>query len=120
MYHKMPLYKKYQTKKIKRRMTWKQVPQNNEVPKRTARMKRLAFYLTNSALSSERSVAQTQKEASYDTYPDMDKRVWQCGSITLEMVVVLPLFVSFMVFFLFLFRVFVNDKGFVLNFGYRI
>lgn len=86
-------------------MTWKQVPQNNELPKRTARTKRLAFYLTNSALSSERSVAQTQKEASYDTYPDMDKRVWQCGSITLEMVVVLPLFVSFMVFFLFLFRV---------------
>ncbi len=36
------------------------------------------------------------KEVSYDTYS---------ASMTLEMVVILPLFVSFMVFFLFLFRV---------------
>jgi hypothetical protein len=38
-----------------------------------------------------------RREASYDGY--------LFGSVTLEMVVILPLFISFMVFFLFLFRV---------------
>lgn len=77
MYHKMPLFDNYQTKKINK----------------------------NSALSSGLRASQTLEEASYDTYPHKDERTWQCGSITLEMVVVLPLFISFMVFFLFLFRV---------------
>ena len=77
MYHKMPLFDNYQTQKINK----------------------------NSALSSGLRASQTLEEASYDTYPHKDERAWQCGSITLEMVVVLPLFISFMVFFLFLFRV---------------
>ncbi|MBO5155340.1 MAG: hypothetical protein J6C00_13455 [Eubacterium sp.] len=45
------------------------------------------------------------REASYDTYPDAGKDIRPKASITLEMVVVLPLFISFMVFFLFLFRI---------------
>ena len=57
------------------------------------------------ALSSKQQMEQKLEEASYDTYPDMSKLHRSDGSITLEMVVVLPLFVSFVVFFLFLFRV---------------
>lgn len=56
------------------------------------------------ALSSKHRMKKT-KEASYDTYPKKvtDRRAE--GSMTLEMVVILPLVVSFLVFFLFLFRV---------------
>lgn len=57
------------------------------------------------ALSSRLQRKYYPKETSYDTYPDIKKSIRTAGSITLEMVVVLPLFVSFMVLFLFLFRV---------------
>ncbi len=55
------------------------------------------------ALSSRSTIGLAKKEASYDTYP--------AGSITLEMVVILPMFVTFMVFFLFLFRVMLVQEG---------
>ena len=55
--------------------------------------------------SSKRMIKRTLQEASYDTYPCMWEQAQLRGSMTLEMVVVLPLFISFMVFFLFLFRV---------------
>lgn len=57
------------------------------------------------ALSSKHRMKKITKEASYDTYPHRitDRRA--AGSMTLEMVVVLPLVISFLVFFLFLFRV---------------
>lgn len=57
------------------------------------------------ALSSRRQTKNHRQETSYDTYPETKMSLRSAGSITLEMVVILPLFVSFMVFFLFLFRV---------------
>lgn len=59
----------------------------------------------NQALSSKHQMKNNWREASYDTYPDEGKHLQSRGSITLEMVVVLPLFISFLVFFLFIFRV---------------
>ena len=55
--------------------------------------------------SSKQMMGRKRQEASYDTYPVKAKQTQAEGSMTLEMVVVLPLFVSFMVFFLFLFRI---------------
>lgn len=57
------------------------------------------------ALSSKQQTKNALQEASYDTHPHIGEPLRPNGSITLEMVVVLPLFVSFMVFFLFLFRI---------------
>lgn len=57
------------------------------------------------ALSSKQQIYSQSREASYDTYPYVRKQIRSEASFTLEMAVVLPLFVSFMVFFLFLFRV---------------
>lgn len=54
--------------------------------------------------SAKQTMKRTQ-EASYDTDPCTGGLTKLRGSITLEMVAVLPLFISFMVFFLFLFRV---------------
>ncbi len=56
------------------------------------------------ALFSKHRMKEFKKEASYDTYPPDEKSVGTRGSMTLEMAVVLPLMVSFLVFFLFLFR----------------
>lgn len=82
MYHKMPLFISYKKKKtLKNR-------HNNQA-----------------ALSPKWQKKQILQEASYDTYPDTERFLRTKGSITLEMVVVLPLFVSFLVFFLFLFRI---------------
>lgn len=55
--------------------------------------------------SSKQMMKRRKKGASYDTYPLRPGQIRANGSMTLEMVVVLPLFVSFMVFFLFLFRI---------------
>lgn len=55
------------------------------------------FFQSKRALSSIRQKKNTMRGASYDAYSK--------ASITLEMVVVLPLFMCFMTFFLFLFRV---------------
>ena len=57
------------------------------------------------ALSSKHRMKKMLPEASYDTYPVVGRCQRSDGSITLEMVVVLPLFISFMVFFLFFFRI---------------
>lgn len=78
MYHKMPLIKKKLLKNIHRKQA---------------------------ALSSKQQIYDKLREASYDTYPHVCGQVCPGASVTLEMAVVLPLFVSFMVFFLFLFRV---------------
>ncbi len=56
------------------------------------------------ALSSKQ-MKREHSEVSYDVYRDAGCRLRCNGSMTLEMVVVLPLVVTFMVFFLFLFRV---------------
>ena len=81
MYHKMPLQKSHKDKKhLKNRHN-------------------------KASLSPKHQMTGTLQEASYDTYPLIRKQVQPQASITLEMVVVLPLFISFMVFFLFLFRV---------------
>lgn len=90
---------------IYRKVLWKHGSCNCELHTRTARINEIFVCHKKSALSSELQVSQTRKGASYDTYPDKKESVWQRASITLEMVIVLPLFVSFMVFFLFLFRV---------------
>lgn len=78
MHHKMPLKKKKLLKNI----------QKNQA-----------------ALSSKKQLYSQSREASYDTYPYVRGQVQAKASFTLEMAVILPLFVSFMVFFLFLFRV---------------
>ena len=77
MYHKMPLQKSHKDKKhLKNRHN-------------------------KASLSPKHQMTGTLQEASYDTYPLIRKQVQPEASITLEMVVVLPLFISFMVFFLF-------------------
>ena len=82
MYHKMPLLKSYKKKKLLKKRHNKQ-----------------------EALSPKRQKKNMLREASYDTYPDVGRDIRPKASITLEMVVVLPLFISFMVFFLFMFRI---------------
>lgn len=69
--------------------------------------KKLLKYIhkNQAVLSSKQQIYNQSREASYDTYPHMHRQVQQEASVTLEMAVVLPLFISFMVFFLFLFRV---------------
>lgn len=106
MYHKMPLKNPFISQILSERHH-----NNNiyifEFSKCCIFMKNrlVPFFHANlhaNALSSKRQKKQ-RKEASYDTYPT--------GSITLEMVIVLPLFISFLVFFLFLFRVLLVQEG---------
>ena len=101
MYHKMPLFK----------------DDKNKQPLKNKHNQPITFQFFNKSYasfdhfhrpnthSSKRKMKRERQEASYDTYPCTRSVTQLGGSITLEMVVVLPLFISFMVFFLFLFRV---------------
>ena len=101
MYHKMPLLKIFKKKKLHKN------EHNQRIfnQKRTNCYKVIHIFHHAFALSSRQQMNHTSQEASYDTYPGAAEHVQSDGSITLEMVVVLPLFISFMVFFLFLFRI---------------
>lgn len=93
MYHKMPL------KETNKRQTLLEKNNDHQFSLLFYGMCLMPMYLfrLTIALSSKQQFKKGKKEASYDAYPK--------GSVTLEMVIVLPLFVSFVVFFLFLFRV---------------
>lgn len=96
MYHKMPLSNVHDIVTLQHRSEQNQIfCPNCKV--------RYVFH-HNQALSSKHRMKNKWQEASYDTYPNEGQQLPR-GSITLEMVVVLPLFISFIVFFLFLFRV---------------
>lgn len=97
MYHKMPLLNVNYKVSIQNRSEQNQI----FCPYCKARY----IFHHNQALSSKHQMKNNWREASYDTYPDEGKHLQSRGSITLEMVVVLPLFISFLVFFLFIFRV---------------
>ena len=101
MCHKMPLTKKYEKRKLLKN------EHNHQIPDQIFTQFCKAIYFSHhaAALSSKCRVKNTLQEASYDTYPDTRGKIRSDGSMTLEMAVVLPLFVSFMVFFLFLFRI---------------
>lgn len=101
MYHKMPLLKDYKDKQLLKKK------HNQPITLQIFKRSYIVFYPFHQRRthSSKRKMKQTLQEASYDTYPSIGRMVQLRGSITLEMVVVLPLFISFMVFFLFLFRV---------------
>lgn len=101
MYHKMPLGKSYKEKELLKN------GHNDQISNRILfqSCKDTCYFQPVIALSSKRQMKNMFQEASYDTYPEKQKSICSGGSITLEMVVVLPLFISFMVFFLFLFRV---------------
>lgn len=87
MYHKMPLfYRKRQNRNTE-----------NDDPLFFPNFSFIYLSKRLCALSSNRQKKTVGHGASYDTYPS--------ASITLEMVVIMPLFICFMVFFLFLFRV---------------
>lgn len=85
MYHKMPLINDFRSLKKKKLLK--------------------SIHKKQAALSSKKRMYGKSWEASYDTYPHVCDQPQAGASVTLEMAVVLPLFVSFMVFFLFLFRV---------------
>ena len=101
MYHKMPLKNKNENKELL------QNERNHQIPDQIFTQFCKVTYIFHHAvaLSSKRQMKNRLQEASYDTYPDTRRHIRSDGSITLEMVVVLPLFISFLVFFLFLFRI---------------
>lgn len=101
MYHKMPLFMSNQKKKLH------QNERNHRISNQIFTQFNKKIHITHYAvvLSSKWQMRHRIQEASYDTYPDTTSKKQPSGSITLEMVVVLPLFISFMVFFLFLFRI---------------